>query len=134
MAIVIKNPQQIQKMRKSCGLVKRAFDLLDSIIEDGITTRELDAAVVKFLKQNGAKPSFKNYRGFPKSVCISVNDEVVHGIPSGRKLSEGDIISVDIGAYLNGFHGDAARTFGVGKISADSQRLIDVTKDAFFRV
>jgi len=132
MAIIIKNAMQIQKMRKSCELVKGAFVLLGEIITEGITTRELDNAVVKYLKSHGAKPSFKNYRGFPKSICVSVNEEVIHGVPGLRKLIGGDIVSIDIGAYFGGFHGDAARTFAVGNISEEARRLIDVTRESFF--
>ena len=132
MAIIIKNPQQIEKIRRACRLVKAAHGLLDEIITEGISTRELDDTIVKFLKRNGATPSFKNYRGFPKSVCISVNDEVVHGIPGSRKLAGGDIVSIDIGAYIGGFHGDAARTYSVGQISEENARLIEVTRQSFF--
>jgi len=132
MAIILKNSAQVEKMRKASQVVIGAFELLESIIAPGITTRELDNAVDKFIKMNGARPSFKNYRGFPKSACISINEQVIHGIPGSRKLSEGDIVSIDIGAYKDGYHGDAARTFGVGKISDEAQRLIDVTKQSFF--
>jgi len=132
MAIIIKNAQQLDKMRRASKIVKDAFALLESIIAPGITTRELDVAAVKFIKGHGAVPSFKNYRGFPKSICVSVNDEVIHGIPGSRRLQEGDIVSIDIGAYKDGFHGDAARTFGVGKISDEAQFLMDVTKESFF--
>ena len=132
MAIIIKNTQQIEKMRRAGHLVKAAHELLDEIITKGITTRELDEAVVKFLIRNGATPSFKNYRGFPKSVCISINEEVVHGIPGTRKLEDGDIVSIDIGAYIGGFHGDAARTYAVGQISPEKARLMEVTKQSFF--
>ena len=132
MAIILKNASQVEKMRKASLVVIGAFELLESIISPGITTREMDSAVDKFIKMNGARPSFKNYRGFPKSACISVNEQVIHGIPSSRKLVEGDIVSIDIGAYKDGFHGDAARTFAVGKISDEAQRLIDVTRQSFF--
>ncbi|MCL2574756.1 MAG: type I methionyl aminopeptidase [Defluviitaleaceae bacterium] len=132
MAIIIKNPQQIDKMRRASRLVKSAHELLDNMITEGISTRELDETIVKFLKRNGATPSFKNYKGFPKSVCISINDEVVHGIPGARKLADGDIVSIDIGAYIGGFHGDAARTYAVGSISEENARLLDVTKQSFF--
>jgi methionyl aminopeptidase len=132
MAIIIKNDQQIEKMRISGRIVKEAFDLLESIIAPGITTRELETAAVQLLKRHRATPSFKNYRGFPRSICISVNEVVIHGLAGPRKLKEGDIVSIDIGAFKDGFHGDAARTFGVGQISDDAQRLINVTSQAFF--
>ena len=132
MAIVIKNKMQIEKMRRSCSLVKEAFDMLEGLIAPSITTRELDEAIAKFLRKRGAKPSFKNYRGFPKNVCISVNEEVIHGIPGIKRLKTGDIVSIDIGAYLDGFHGDAARTFGVGEISAEAKKIIETTRQSFF--
>ncbi|MCL2619960.1 MAG: type I methionyl aminopeptidase [Defluviitaleaceae bacterium] len=132
MAIILKNVAQVEKMRKASRVVIEAFELLESIIAPGITTREMDGAVEKFIKMSGAIPSFKNYRGFPKSACISINEQVIHGIPGSRKLVEGDIVSIDIGAYKDGYHGDAARTFAVGKISDDAQRLIDVTRQSFF--
>jgi methionyl aminopeptidase len=132
MAIVIKNALQVEKMRKSSRIVKKAFDLLEETIKPGLTTRELEELVVKYIRSQGAKPSFKDYRGFPKSVCISVNEEVVHGIPGRRKLNAGDIVSIDIGAFKDGYHGDAARTFGVGRISHEAQKLINVTRQSFF--
>ncbi|MCL2575010.1 MAG: type I methionyl aminopeptidase [Defluviitaleaceae bacterium] len=132
MSIIIKNAKQIEKMRASCQLVKQTFDLLENIIVPGVATKELDEIVVKFLKKNGARPSFKNYRGYPKSICTSINEVVIHGIPSPQRLEEGDIISIDIGAYKGGFHGDAARTFAVGKVSDEAQRLMDITKQSFF--
>lgn len=119
-------------MRHSAQLVKRAFDLLESIITPGISTLEMDTAVVKFLKQNGATPSFRNYRGFPRSVCISINEELIHGIPGSKRLKDGDIVTIDIGAHKNGFHGDAARTFAVGNVSDEAQRLISATRQSFF--
>jgi len=132
MAIVIKTAQQIEKMRVASRLVKGAFDLAESMIAEGVTTREIDDAVVKFLKTRGAKASFKNYRNFPKSCCISINEEIIHGIPGPRRLQDGDIVSIDIGAYIGGFHGDAARTFAVGSVAPEAARLIDVTRDSFF--
>ena len=98
-----------------------------------VTTADIDRAVEDFILSAGAIPSFKNYEGYPASACVSVNDEIVHGIPSkDRVLKEGDIVSVDVGAYIEGFHGDAARTFPVGKITPEAQRLIDVTRQCFF--
>ncbi|MDR2166596.1 MAG: type I methionyl aminopeptidase [Clostridiales bacterium] len=130
--IVIKNAQQVEKMRVSSRIVKEAFELLEEIIAPGITTRELETAVVQLLKRNRAIPSFKNYRGFPRSICISVNEVVVHGLAGPEKLKSGDIVSIDIGAFKDGFHGDAARTFAVGEISKEAQFLIDVTRQSFF--
>ena len=130
--IIIKNQEQIQKMRAACLVVKKTFETLGNMVKPGITTKELDDAVANFIKSQGAAASFKNYRGFPKSCCVSVNEEVIHGIPSSRRLHEGDVVSIDVGAYLDGFHGDAARTFAVGKVSAKAQKLIDVTRQSFF--
>ena len=132
MAIVIKNADQIEKMRAAGKVVKECFDLLETLIKPGVTTLELDAEVEKLIRAKGGIPSFKGYRGFPASICASPNDEVIHGIPNKKKLTEGDIISIDIGVCLDGYHGDAARTFGVGVISDEAQNLIDVTKQSFF--
>lgn len=131
--ITIKSKSEIEKMRTAGKITGDALKMLEQHIKPGISTEELDRLAHKFFTSRGAAPSFLNYGGFPKSVCLSVNDEVVHGIPNKRQiLHEGDIISVDVGAYINGYHGDAARTFAVGKISAEAQRLIDVTKQSFF--
>jgi len=130
--IIIKNAQQIEKMRKSCALVKQAHELLAQTIAPDITTRELDETVAKFLKSKGAKASFKNYRGFPKSICVSINEEIVHGIPGTRRLRDGDIVSIDVGAYFGGFHGDAARTYAVGQVAPAALELIEVTEQSFF--
>ena len=101
-------------------------------IRPGMTTAELDRRIRSFIEQNGAKPSFLNYNGFPASACVSVNDEVIHGIPGARVLLEGDIVKVDVGAYFHGFHGDCANTFPVGDVSEEAMRLIDVTRQSFF--
>lgn len=132
MAIIIKNPDEIEKMRQAGRLTGQTLALLEKMIKPGVTTAQLDKAAADFICSHGATASFKGYRGFPKSICVSVNEEVIHGIPSIKTLKEGDIVSVDVGAYLNGFHGDAARTFAVGKISSEAQKLIDVTKQSFF--
>lgn len=132
MAIPIKSEQQINYMREAGLITAKLHVLLESNIKPGITTGELDKIAEEFIKSNGAVPSFKGYGGFPGSICISVNEEVIHGIPGSRKLKEGDIVSVDIGSYKNGFHSDAARTVAVGKISESAQKLIDVTKQSFF--
>lgn len=102
------------------------------LIAPGITTRELDAEVEKVILQAGATPSFKGYQGFPAAICASVNEELVHGIPGSKKLHDGDIISVDIGAYYKGYHGDSANTFAVGKISIEAQKLLEVTEASLF--
>lgn len=131
--ISIKSAKQIDKMRESCALTKELFLILEDKIEPGISTKELDTIAYNFYKKHGATPNFLNYNGFPATICASVNDEVVHGIPSKNKiLCEGDIISIDMGCILDGWHSDAARTFAVGKISDEAQRLIDTTRESFF--
>ena len=131
--ITIKSASQIEKMRESCRLTKEVLGLLEEHIKPGVNTKQLDKLVHDFYVSHGARPNFLNYNGYPASICASVNDEVVHGIPSKRRiLKEGDIISVDLGCTLDGWNSDAARTFGVGKISDEAQRLIDVTKQSFF--
>ena len=102
------------------------------MVKPGVTTQEINDAVERFIRQQGAVPSFLHYNGYPASACISVNDEIIHGIPGKRVLQEGDIVSVDVGAYIGGFHGDCAATFPCGRISPEAQRLIDVTRQSFF--
>ncbi len=131
--ISIKSRTEIEKMRIAGKITGDALRLIEKNIRPGITTRELDKIAYDFIKKQGATPSFLNYNGFPASICASVNDKVIHGIPSkDTVLKEGDIISIDMGACKDGYHGDAARTFAVGKISDEAQRLIDVTKEGFF--
>lgn len=133
MSITIKSAKQVEKMRASAKITKETLELIEKNIKPGVTTAQLDKIAHDYIISKGAKPNFLNYNGFPGSICASINDEVVHGIPSKRAvLKEGDIISIDMGAVLDGWHSDAARTFGVGKISADAQRLIDVTRESFF--
>ena len=130
--IVIKNGQELQDMRKACKITAAARALAGEMVRPGMTTEAIDKAVHDYIVSQGAKPSFLGYRGYPASACISVNNTVIHGIPGGYKLKEGDIVSVDVGAYYRGFHGDCAATFPCGAISAEAQRLIDVTKQSFF--
>jgi methionyl aminopeptidase len=132
--ILIKTDQEIQLMRKAGKIVGDTLAILQEAVRPGITTAELDKIAEDYIRKCGAVPSFKGYYGFPASICASVNSEVVHGFPSKEVvLKEGDIISIDCGAIINGFHGDAARTFPVGKISSDAQKLIDVTRESFFK-
>ena len=119
-------------MRQACKITAAARALAGEMVRPGITTREIDKAVHDFIVSQGAKPSFLNYHGFPASTCISVNSTVIHGIPGKYVLQEGDIVSVDVGAYYKGFHGDCAATFPCGTVSAEAMRLIDVTKQSFF--
>lgn len=130
--ISIKSPRDIEKMRAAGRLTAQARALAGSMVRPGVTTGEIDKAVRKFIESHGAKPSFLGYGGYPASICASVNEVVIHGIPGGRKLQEGDIVSVDVGAYLDGFHGDCAATFPCGEVTPEARKLIDVTKQSFF--
>lgn len=131
--INVKSSQDIEYMRMAGRLVAECHELLAEAIKPGITTLELDKMAEDYFKKNGAVPTFLGYQGFPNSICASINGEVVHGIPNHRRLEEGDIIAIDLGATLNGFVGDAARTHGVGNISETAKRLIDVTRESFFK-
>lgn len=132
--IIIKTDKEIEYMRQAGKVVANTLLKLEEAVKPGITTLELDIIAEEYIVKQNAKPSFKGYCGFPGSICTSVNKEVVHGIPSKKVvLQEGDIISVDCGAILNGYQGDAARTFAVGKISDEAQKLIEVTKGSFFK-
>lgn len=131
--ITVKTAGQIEKMRKSGEITRDALSLIEKSIKPGISTKTLDKIAYDYIISKGATPNFLNYNGFPGTICASINDEVVHGIPSKHAiLKEGDIISVDMGAILDGWHSDAARTFGVGKISDEAKKLIDVTRESFF--
>lgn len=131
--IIIKNNKEIDLMRSAGKIVAETLLLVEEKVRPGITTAELDRIAEEFITKHGARPSFKGLYGFPASLCISVNEQVVHGIPGGYVLKDGDIISVDCGANKNGFHGDAARTFAVGNISEEAKKLINVTKESFFK-
>lgn len=130
--ISVKSPAQIDKMRKAGRITAAARKLAGEMVEPGITTLEIDREVKKFILSCGAKPSFLGYGGFPGSACISINEVVIHGIPDHRKLREGDIVSIDVGAYIDGFHGDCAATFTCGKVSDEAKRLIAVTEQSFW--
>ena len=130
--ITLKSSHEIDLMRRSGKITAAARALAGEMVKPGVTTQEINDAVERFIRQQGAVPSFLHYNGFPASVCISVNDEIIHGIPGKRVLQEGDIVSVDVGAYIGGFHGDCAATFPCGRISPEAQRLIDVTRQSFF--
>lgn len=130
--IFIKNDLELDLMRKAGKIVAETLLLLEHEIKPGISTKELDAIAEQFITEQGAKPSFKGLYGFPATLCISVNNEVVHGIPGEYILKDGDIVSIDCGACLDGFHGDAARTFPVGNVSEDASKLIKVTEQSFF--
>ena len=131
--IKIKSQEEIEIMREACRITRDALKVVENSIKVGVSTKELDQIAFDFIKSQGATPSFKNYSGFPASICASVNDTIVHGIPSKDIiLKEGDIISIDVGAKYKGYHGDAARTFPVGKIDAKVKRLIKITEQSFF--
>ncbi len=132
--IVIKSSDEIEKIKEAGKIVNEALSLAGDIVKPGMTTLELNNAIEKVIVSHKAKPSFKNYNGFPAASCISPNCVVVHGIPSKDiVLKDGDIVSVDVGAFFNGYHADAARTFAVGNISEEAKKLIDVTKECFER-
>ena len=130
--ITIKNERELESMRQACKITAAARALAGEMVRPGVSTRAIDQAVRDYIVSQGAKPSFLNYNGFPASACISVNSTVIHGIPGGYILREGDIVSIDVGAYYKGFHGDCAATFACGAISTDAQKLIDVTRQSFF--
>jgi methionyl aminopeptidase len=128
--IVCKSPSEIERMRAANVLVADVLGELARMVTPGVTTQELDAAAERLVRDGGAEPAFKGYRGYPATLCASVNEQVVHGIPSGRPLVEGDILSLDMGVKLNGFYGDSAVTVPVGRIGEDAARLLTVTQDA----
>ena len=130
--ITLKSPHEVELMRRAGKITAAARALAGEMVRPGVTTHEIDSAVEQFIRKQGAVPSFLHYNGYPASACVSVNDEVIHGIPGKRVLGEGDIVSIDVGAYIGGFHGDCAATFACGKISREAQNLIDVTRQSFF--
>lgn len=130
--ITIKSQQELKLMRQAGKIVSGTFEVLRAAVRPGVTTKQLDKLAHDYIVKHDATPSFLGYGGFPGSICASVNDQVIHGIPGDIRLHEGDIISIDIGACYKGYHGDSAKTFGVGKISAEAQRLIDVTRQSFY--
>jgi methionyl aminopeptidase len=133
MSVTIQSPREIELMRESCRLLSEVFAELEKMIAPGITTKDIDVEGDRLIRSYGGVPNFLHYNGYPASICTSVNEEVVHGIPSKkRKLVEGDIISLDCGLIYQGYHSDMARTFGVGQVSPDVQKLMDVTKQSFF--
>lgn len=131
--IQLKNPQQIKEMREAGRITGEALLVARDSIREGISTYELDKIIRTYIEKCGAKPSFLGYHGFPGSACISINDEVIHGIPSKKRfLREGDVVKIDVGAFYKGYHGDAARTIPVGKVTEEAEKLIRVTRDSFF--
>ncbi len=132
MAISLKKPQEIEKLRAANKIVAGALDLLEKNTKPGISLKELDAMAEEYIVSQGARPSFKGLYGFPASVCTSLNQVIIHGIPDDYKLQEGDVIGYDIGTELDGWYGDAAITVGVGEISESDQKLIDCAKESLY--
>ncbi len=133
MAVSIKSAREIELMRESCRLLAQVHDELGKAIKPGMSTQDIDTLGEKMIRDFGCVPNFKDYNGYPASICVSVNNEVVHGIPSKHRiLKEGDIVSLDAGLIYHGYHSDAARTHAVGKISPEAEKLIEVTKQSFF--
>ncbi|MCS7051213.1 MAG: type I methionyl aminopeptidase [Thermomicrobium sp.] len=130
MAIVLKRPEQIRLMREAGKIVAETLAVLTAAVRPGITTAELDRLAERTIRRHGAVPSFKGYRGFPATICVSVNEEVVHGIPGPRVLQEGDIVAIDVGARYRGYHGDATVTVPVGRISPQAEKLLRVCREA----
>lgn len=131
--IIIKSPEEIIKLRKAGKIVAQTHELLKKHIRPGITTQELDRIAEEYILKQGAIPGFKGYNGFPATICSSVNEEVVHGIPSSKKvLVDGDIISIDIGSIVDGYYGDGAKTYGVGSITQEAEKLIKITRQSFY--
>ena len=128
--ISIKSPSEIEKMRKAGLITARAILAAGKAIRPGMTTKELDTVVRKYITSHGAKPSFLGYGGFKGSACISINDVVIHGIPGSQVIKNGDIVSVDVGAYIGGYHGDSCRTFAVGEVSDEAKALMKSTEES----
>ena len=131
--ISIKSPREIELMRIAGRIVAETHELLRKAIRPGITTLELDEIAEEYIRKRGAIPAFKDYNGFPASICSSINEQVVHGIPGPTALKDGDIIGIDIGAVYDGYYGDAARTYGIGRIDKETERLLKVTEESFFK-
>ncbi len=131
--ISVKNKDQIALMKEAGRITGEALYLAGESIKSGMTTKQLDTIIRHHIEKCGAKPSFLGYGGFPGSACISINDEIIHGIPSSRVIEDGDIVKVDVGAFYKGFHGDSANTFAVGNVSSEAKKLIEVTKESFWK-
>ena len=130
--IILKSPQEIDRMKGSCRIVAEILEILKALAKPGVTTLALNLIAEKEASKRGAKPAFKGYSGYPYSLCCSLNEQVVHGMPSGRELVEGDILSIDFGVIYGGYYGDAAVTLPIGEISASAQRLIRVTEESLY--
>jgi len=130
--IIIKSKREIEELRRSNAIVAEVFEKLKKVIVPGIQTKELDQIAEDIIRSRGALPAFKGYRGFPATLCISINEEVVHGIPGSRRIKEGDIVSIDVGVNMNGYFGDGAITIAVGEIDDVGKKLIEVTEKALY--
>lgn len=130
--IKLKNNNELDLMREAGKITGGALEVAQGIVKPGVVLRDIDVEIRRFIERHNAKPSFLGYNGFPASACISVNDEIIHGIPSDRRLQEGDIVKVDVGALYKGYHGDAARTFFCGNVSEQAIRLERITRESFF--
>ena len=132
--IVLRTAREIEMMRKACQISAEALQVAGEAVKPGITTYEIDRIAYNYIKKQGAEPNFLNYNGFPATACISINDEVIHGIPSKKRvLKEGDIVSIDLGAKVNGYNGDNAATFAVGNITENAKRLCDTTRESLYK-
>ena len=132
--IVLRTAKEIEMMRKACQISAEALQIAGEAVRPGITTYEIDQIAYRYIKKQGAEPNFLNYNGFPATACISINDEVIHGIPSKKRvLMEGDIVSIDLGAKVNGYNGDNAATFACGNISDEAKRLCDTTRESLYK-
>lgn len=129
----VKSEKEIELIREACRVVKATFDFVETKIRAGMTTKELDTLIERFIRSEGANPSCLGYGGFPASACISINEIVVHGIPDERVIQDGDIVSVDIVADKNGYHGDACRTYCIGNVSPEKRQLVERTEECFFK-
>jgi methionyl aminopeptidase len=131
--IVLKTGRELKIMREACRISAGALQIAGKAVEPGVSTAEIDKLAEDYIRSQGAKPNFKNYQGYPATACISINNEVIHGIPNEkRKLVNGDIVSVDLGAEFNGYHGDNAATFAVGDVSDEAKRLMDTTRESLY--
>ncbi|MBI1894507.1 MAG: type I methionyl aminopeptidase [Candidatus Rokubacteria bacterium] len=129
--IVLKSPREIELIRAGGGILAEAIEMLRDLVKPGVSTKEIDLEVEELIRKRGARPAFKGYRGFPATVCVSINEEVVHGIPAAhRRLQEGDIVGLDLGCIVEGYYADAAVTLSVGEIASDVQRLLNVTRES----
>lgn len=131
--IILKSQREIERIRQAGKILAQTMEMLSQMIRPGIRTTELDREAERFIRSRGGRPSFKGYNGFPGALCISVNEELIHGIPGKRILQDGDIVSLDIGVEVEGYHADSAWTFPVGTISEEDQRLLDITRTALFK-